>query len=229
MAVALAQAGASVILWGRRATALHRVAHVVRAFGCQALVQRVDVTNPTTVRAAVAAARRRFGRIDCLVNNAGIWGGDPLIRLSLATWSRVLTTDLTSLFLVSQAVVPSMIRRRYGKIINISSTSGILAHPDGGAYCTAKAGVIHLTRVMALEWGPYGIRVNSVAPGLFRTDLTADVFADRRWIAKRVREVPLRRFGEPDDLAGLIVFLASHGSDHLTGQTIVIDGGASLI
>ncbi len=104
----------------------------------------------------------------------------------------------------------------------------VLAHPDGAAYCAAKAGVMQLTRVMAVEWGPYGVRVNGIAPGLFRTDMTREVFADRAWIDKRKRQVPLRRFGEPEDLAGLAVFLSSSSSDHITGQTIVIDGGASL-
>jgi len=192
------------------------------------LTQCVDVTNPRQVRQAVAQATRRFGRLDILVNNAGIWDGDPLTKLRLQAWSRVVTTDLTSVFLVSQAAAPAMIRRRYGKIINISSTSGILAHPDGAAYCAAKAGVMHLTRVMAVEWGPSGIRVNCIAPGTFRTDMTADVFADRRWVARRLQTIPLRRFGKPQDLAGLVVFLASPDSDHITGQTIVIDGGASL-
>jgi len=121
-----------------------------------------------------------------------------------------------------------MVRRRRGAIVHISSTSGILAHPDGSAYGSAKAAVIHLTRVMAVELGPSNIRVNSIAPGLFETDMTRDVFADRAWITKRRRQIPLRRFGRPDDLQGLIVFLASDAARHITGQTIVIDGGASL-
>ena len=228
MAVALAQAGASVVLWARRSTHLMRVAGAVRALGRPSLAQRVNVTDPVAVRRAVQQTLARFGRIDILVNNAGIWGGDPVVRLSRRVWSEVLDTNLTSVFLVSQAVAPGMIRRGYGKIINISSTSGLLAHPEGAAYCAAKAGLMHLTRVMAVEWGPHGVRVNGIAPGLFRTDMTADVFADRRWLARRRQLVPLRRFGEPSDLAGLVVFLASRGSDHLTGQTIVIDGGAAL-
>jgi len=228
MAEALARAGCSLVLWARTPATLERVAHRLRGRGREVLTQCVDVTNPRQVRQAVAQATRRFGRLDILVNNAGIWDGDPLTKLRLQAWSRVVTTDLTSVFLVSQAAAPAMIRRRYGKIINISSTSGILAHPDGAAYCAAKAGVMHLTRVMAVEWGPSGIRVNCIAPGTFRTDMTADVFADRRWVARRLQTIPLRRFGKPQDLAGLVVFLASPDSDHITGQTIVIDGGASL-
>lgn len=228
MAVALAQAGCSLVLWARHAAKLKTVARRCQSWGRPVLIQQVDVTAPAQVRRAVAQALRRFGRLDVLINNAGIWDGDWLTTLRLEAWSRVMATDLTSVFVVSQAAVPSMIRRRYGKIINISSTSGILAHPHGAAYGAAKAGVMHLTRVMAVEWGPYGIRVNSVAPGTFRTGMTADVFADRAWVARRARQIPLRRFGEPEDLAGLVVFLASPASDHITGQTIVIDGGASL-
>ncbi|MBI3324868.1 MAG: glucose 1-dehydrogenase [Candidatus Omnitrophica bacterium] len=228
MAVALAEAGCSLVLWARHAATLKTVGRHLESLGRPVLIQQVDVTAPAQVRRAVARALRRFGRLDVLINNAGIWEGDWLTTLSIEAWSRVMATDLTSVFVVSQAAVPSMIRRRYGKIINISSTSGILAHPHGAAYCAAKAGVMHLTRVMAVEWGPYGIRVNSIAPGTFRTGMTADVFADRAWVARRVRQIPLRRFGEPEDLAGLVVFLASSASDHITGQTIVIDGGASL-
>ncbi|MBI3320070.1 MAG: SDR family oxidoreductase, partial [Candidatus Omnitrophica bacterium] len=225
----LAQAGATMVLWARQADRLARVARTIRALGRQAIIQCVDVTDPQAVRRAVRQMRRRVPRVDILVNNAGVWGGDPLVRLSLKTWSRVLATDLTSVFVVSQAVAPIMIRQRYGKIINISSTSAILAHPEGAAYCAAKAGVVQLTRVMAVELGPAGIRVNSIAPGLFHTDMTAGVFANRTWLAKRRWQIPLRRFGRPEDLGGLAVFLASAGSDHLTGQTIVIDAGASLM
>lgn len=229
MARALAQAGASLILWGRRESSLAAVARSLDASGRRHLIQRVDVTNPRAIRRAAAALRRRPGRLDILINNAGIWDGDLFPRLRLATWSNVLSADLTSVVLVSQALLPLMARRRYGKIIHISSTSGLLVHPHGAAYGAAKAGLIHLTRIMAVELGPRGIRVNSIAPGLFRTDMTADVFADRAWIARRQRRLPLRRFGEPDDLGGLAVFLASPASDHITGQTIVIDGGASLV
>ena len=228
MAVALAQAGASVVVWARQTARLARVERTLRALGRSHLAQGVNVTNPHAIRRAVSQALRRFQHVDILINNAGVWGGDPVLTLDLKVWSAVLTADLTSVFLVSQAVIPSMINRGYGKIINISSTSGILAHPDGAAYCAAKAGVMQLTRVMAVEWGPYGVRVNGIAPGLFRTDMTREVFADRAWIDKRKRQVPLRRFGEPEDLAGLAVFLSSSSSDHITGQTIVIDGGASL-
>ena len=121
-----------------------------------------------------------------------------------------------------------MIRRRYGKIITIASTSGVMALPHSAAYGTVKAGLFHLTRILAVEWGPYGVRVVGIAPGVFRTRMTRDLFADARWRRRRQAEIPLRRFGEPEDLGGLAVFLASGASDHITGQTIIIDGGASL-
>ncbi len=228
IAVALAEAGASIIAWARHRPGLTRLERTLRAHGTPVLTQLVDVTKPRVIRHALIHARKQFPRLDVLVNNAAIWAGDPLITLTSKTWHAVLESDLTSVFLVSQAVAPTMIRQGYGKIITISSTSAFLAHLDGGPYCAAKAGVVHLTRVMAREWGPHGIRVNSIAPGLFRTDMTADVFEDHRWIARRQQQVPLRRFGEPQDLGGLAVFLASAASDYVTGQTIVIDGGALL-
>lgn len=240
MAQALAEAGASLILWGRDVRALTRQTTRIRrslprAAGAQAspassrvILQRVDVTQPPMVHRAVRSALRVFGHIDVLINNAGIWGGDEALRLPRRVWHEVIETDLTSVFFVSQAVVPSMIRRRYGKIINVASTAGVMALPHAAAYGSAKAGLFHLTRILAVEWGPYGVRVTGIAPGLFRTAMTRELFADRRWSRMRQAEIPLRRFGEPDDLEGLVVFLASSASDHITGQTIIIDGGASL-
>ena len=230
MAQAVADAGADLILWGRtRARLAAQAARIRRrAPRCRVMIQAVDVTHAGRVRQAVAEARAAFRRIDVLVNNAGIWDGDAARRLTRRQWDAVLETDLTSAFFVSQAVAPAMLRRGYGKIINIASTSGVLALPHGAAYGSAKAALIHLTRILAVEWGPRGIRVVGIAPGLFRTDMTRDLYADTAWRRRREAEIPLRRFGEPDDLAGLAVFLASAASDHITGQTIIIDGGACL-
>lgn len=228
MAQACARAGATLILWARDARALTRQATQLRAASSRLLIQSVDVTRHTRVRSAVRAALDTFGHIDVLINNAGIWDGDEARTLSRRSWDAVITTDLTSVFFVSQMVAPSMIRRRYGKIINVASTSGVLALPHGAAYGSAKAGLMHLTKILAVEWGPYGVRVVGIAPGIFRTRMTRDLFADRRWSLARQAEIPLRRFGEPEDLGGLAVFLASSASDHMTGQTVIIDGGASL-
>lgn len=228
MAQALAEAGADLILWARDERALERQAARVGATGRRVLIHPVDVTDQLRVRRALRRALRRFHHLDILINNAGIWGGDAALRLRPMTWDRVVETDLTSVFFVSQAVAPSMIRRGYGKILNVASTSGVMALPQSAAYGTVKAGLFHLTRILAVEWGPYGIRVMGVAPGVFRTDMTRDMFADRRWMRRRLAEIPLRRFGEPADLGALAVFLASRASDHLTGQTVIIDGGASL-
>lgn len=250
IASAFAEAGADLILWARHARRLERHADTLRSSEPQAsphdrrggrlsgaparrtprhvLAHVVDVTDRASVRRAVHTALRRFGHIDVLVNNAGIWDGDAALTLTRRAWDRVVETDLTSVFFVSQTVAPAMIKQGYGKIINLASTAGVLAILHGGAYGTVKAGLMHLTRILAVEWGPYGIRVNGIAPGVFRTDMTRDLFADRRWARNRQAEIPLRRFGEPDDIKGLTLFLASRASDHLTGQTIIIDGGACL-
>ncbi len=228
MARALAQAGADLILWARDARALTRTAATLPHGSQRVLTQVVDVTNQPAVRRAADAALRRFHHIEVLINNAGIWGGDEALRLDRRTWDDVVETDLTSVFFVSQTVARSMIKQRYGKIINVASTSGVMALPQSAAYGTVKAGLFHLTKILAVEWGPYGVRVMGIAPGVFRTDMTRDMFADHRWRRRRQAAIPLRRFGEPEDLGGLAVFLASGASDHLTGQTIIIDGGASL-
>jgi NAD(P)-dependent dehydrogenase (short-subunit alcohol dehydrogenase family) len=228
MSHALAQAGADLILWARDERRLERQAKALRVGSQRVLAQAVDVTNQPLVRRAIRVAIQRFGHIDVLINNAGLWGGDEALRLTRREWDDVVETDLTSVFFVSQAVVPSMIKRRYGKIINIASTAGVMALPHAAVYGTVKAGLMHLTRILAVEWGPYGVRVTGIAPGVFRTDMTRDMLADRTWSQRRQAEIPLRRFGEPQDLGGLAVFLASSASDHITGQTIIIDGGASL-
>lgn len=228
MAEALAHAGADLVVWSRNHRRLKQQAVRWRAIGRRIIAQPVDVTDQLQVRRALDAALRQVRHIDVLINNAGIWGGNEATRLDRSTWEAVLETDLTGAFFVSQAVARSMMRRRYGKVINIASTSGVMALPHSAAYGTAKAGLMHLTKILAVEWGPYGVRVMGIAPGVFRTDMTRSMFADRRWARARQAEIPLRRFGEPEDLAGLVVFLASRASDHLTGQTIMIDGGASL-
>ena len=228
MASALANAGADLILWARDARRLKQQAERLRAQAQRVVVQPVDVTHHLLLRRAVHSALEELGHIDILINNAGIWGGDEALTLGRRTWDAVIETDLTSAFFVSQAVAPSMIKRRYGKIINIASDAGVMAIPHGAAYGTAKAGLMHLTKILAVEWGPYGVRVVGIAPGVFRTDMTRDMYADHRWMKARQAEIPLRRFGEPNDLGGLAVFLASSASDHITGQTLIIDGGASL-
>lgn len=228
MSEALAQAGGDLIVWARHERPLQRQAKKLSALGSRVLAQPVDVTKQATVRSAVHRALKQFGRIDILLNNAGIWGGDEAFTFGRRVWEEVIGSNLTGAFFVSQAVAPSMARRGYGKIINVSSTSGVRAHEQGAAYGASKAALIHLTRILAVEWGRFGIRVTGIAPGLFRTDMTSEEFADRPWLTRRRAEVPLRRFGEPNDLAGLAIFLAASASDHLTGQTIVIDGGASL-
>ena len=228
MAGAVSRAGAEVILWSRNERRLMQRARELGFPARRILPQRVDVTDHRGVRRALRAALRHMGRIDVLINNAGIWAGDEALRLSRRDWDAVVETDLTSVFFVSQAVAPAMIRRRYGKVINVASTAGIMALPHAVAYGTVKAALFHLTKILALEWGPHGIRVMGIAPGMFRTGMTRNVLADRAWSRARQAEIPLRRFGDPRDLDGLAIFLASAASDHLTGQTIVIDGGASL-
>ena len=158
MAAALSDAGADLILWARDSRRLARQAKLLtRAHpSCRILSEAVDVTHHAQVRRAVRNALRHCGRIDVLINNAGVWGGDEALRLDRGTWDRVLETDLTSVFFVSQTVVSSMIKQRYGKIITVASTAGLMALPHGAAYGTVKAALLHLTRILAVEWSGVG-------------------------------------------------------------------------
>jgi 3-oxoacyl-[acyl-carrier protein] reductase len=165
-----------------------------------------------------------------LVNNAGVWEGSYLVRLRKEDWDQVLKVNLTGAYLMAKAAGKVMLKQRSGKIINISSISGFKPAQQSLAYAATKAAIIQMTRVIALELGPAGIRVNAIAPGFFDTDMTRryqDADA-KEALEVYVSKIPLRRYGQPEDLKGLVVFLASAASDHITGQTIAIDGGESL-
>ena len=229
MAVALAEAGADVAVLARHRSELGATARHIRSLGRRSLVLVADVSSPAQVRRAFARLARAWRRLNILINNAGVWDGGPLIALTPERWRRVLDVNVGGVFLCAQQAARLMIRQHGGAIINISSVSGIQAHEEGAAYCASKAAVLHATRVMALEWGRRGIRVNAIGPGLFQTRMTQDVINDRRWIRKFTRRVPLGRYGQPEDLAGAVVFLASDASRHLTGQTLFVDGGSSIV
>ena len=181
------------------------------------------------MKGIVDSAHKALGRIDILVNNAGVWEGTFFFRLPKADWEKVLSVNLTGTFLMAKAVSKVMMKQRSGKIIQMSSTQGLRGGPEAFAYSAAKAGIIQMTQVMAIELGPFGIQVNAIAPGLFYTDMTKKYIADEAALKAFLARVPSRRYGKPEDLAGLVIFLAAKASDHITGQTIVIDGGQTLL
>ena len=221
LARALAAAGARVAINGRTSDAVDAVVAGIEG----AIAAPFDVTDEKAVRGAVDA----LGPVDVLVNNTGVTIRQPLVELELADWQRLLDVNLTGAFLVARAVAPGMIERGSGKVVNVCSVMSELARPSTGAYAATKGALKMLTRTMCAEWGPHGIQANGIAPGWFRTDLTEPLQADAAFDAWLRGRVPTGRWGEPDELAGAVVFLASPASDFVNGQILIVDGGLSAV
>jgi gluconate 5-dehydrogenase len=185
----------------------------------------LDVADPEAVERGAA----EVGPLDILVNNAGIQHREPLLDLAAADWQRVLDTNLTSAFLVSRAFARGMVERGSGKIVNVASLQAELARPGIAAYAAAKGGLKMLTQSMCAEWGPAGVQANAIAPGYFATDLTRALVDDERfseWVRGRT---PAGRWGQVDELVGVLLFLASPASDYVCGQMLYVDGGMSAV
>ncbi|MEN2975204.1 MAG: glucose 1-dehydrogenase [Candidatus Caldarchaeales archaeon] len=229
-AEALAEAGARVVLLARREEKLRRVVEKLRRENYVADFLVCDITLEEEVKHAVRSTIDKMGSIDILVNNAGITYASPSTEMKIADWRRVLEVNLTGMFLFSREFAKAVIKTgRGGKIINISSVYGIIADATPEApYFTSKAGVIGLTRQLALEWAPHKINVNAIAPGFFPSEMTAPFIKDLDALSYTLSRIPVHRIGLPKDLKGVIVFLASNASDYITGQVIVVDGGWSL-
>ena len=225
VALALAAAGADVALGARSAGDLKVVADEIAGLGRRALPVPLDVTDSSSVDDAVAAVADGLGGLDVLVNNAGIVHSQPVLETSDEDWDRVLSTNLRGVFLCSRAAGRVLTAQRSGKVINMASHFGIMATPAHGPYCASKAGILQLTRVLALEWAPFNVQVNAIAPGYVATDLNAETRSDAALTDKILRRIPARRMAEPDEIGPLAVLLASAASDFMTGSTLVIDGG----
>jgi gluconate 5-dehydrogenase len=221
LAQALAEAGARVAINSRSAEAAGAVA--------AAIERAVPVACDVTDDAAVVSAVESLGAVDILVNNTGIALRRPLVELELDEWRRLLDVNLTSAFLVSRAVAPGMIERGRGKIVNVCSLMSELARPTTGGYAATKGALKMLTRSMCAEWAQHGIQANGIAPGYFRTDLTEPLQADRQFDGWLRGRVPAGRWGEPAELGGAVVFLASSASDFVNGQLLFVDGGLSAV
>ncbi|MBI5522584.1 MAG: glucose 1-dehydrogenase [Desulfarculus sp.] len=224
----LAKAGADLALCGRNAADLERVAGQIRDLGRQAQGFHLDVLSKTNVHEGVASILDHFGRVDILVNNAGVNNRQPVLEFPEEAWDLILATNLKGYFLVSQAVAPQMLERGYGKIINMSSILGAVGLPGQVAYASSKGGVDQLTKVMALEWAKLGVRVNAVAPTYFETELVKPLRNDPERFNFINERTPMGRWGYPQELEGLVIFLAAQASDFITGQTIYIDGGWTI-
>lgn len=226
VALALADAGADVALGLREPDGAANLVAEIETMGRRALAVRMDVRQPEESRAAVAAVLAAFGRLDILVNNAGLGPANPAEDVTEADFDLTMDVNVRGLFFASQAAGRVMIDRGYGRIVNLSSQAGFVALPAESIYCTSKAAVAHLTKCLAVEWGRHGITVNAVAPTFIRTDGTAADLADPVFEADvRDRIAGLHRIGEPMDVAGGVVFLASPAASLVTGATLLIDGG----
>ncbi len=231
IAVALAAHGARVTLLGRSAGPLQ--ATVARLGGAAGFVT-ADVTDPAAVAAAVAAARARAGDIDILVNNAGQAASAPFLKTDAALWNRMIEVNLSGVLHLSQAVLPAMIARRHGRIVNVASTAGMVGYAYCTAYCAAKHGVIGLTRALALELVQHDITVNAVCPGYSDTEMVRDAIANIREktgrseaeaLASLVVHNPQRRLIRPEEVANAVAWLCQPGTESVTGQSIAIAGG----
>lgn len=227
-ALALAQAGASVVVTeilprldaGESTAALAR-----QEFQAEALAAPLDVTDRQSIDALVRTVVDRFGQIDILVNNAGINTPQYALDVTEEAWDSILNVDLKGLFFTTQAVGREMVKRKSGKIVNIASQMGVVGYFKRAAYGAAKAGVVNLTRVLAVEWAQHGIRVNCIGPTFLETPLTAPFFEEAGYRKEILDRIPLGYIGKPADIAGAVVYLASPASDLVTGHTLLVDGG----
>lgn len=228
MAEGLAEMGANLVLCARKKERCQQAAEDLQKLGVKTLALSCDVKNPADIHQVVDATMTQFGRIDILINNAGTSWGAPVEEMRLEHWNKVIETNLTGTFLFSQAVGKIMIGQRRGKIINIASVAGLRgASPEFQAigYHASKGGVIIFTKDLACKWGIHNIQVNSIAPGWFPTNMSQVLIERNKDVF--LKAIPLRRFGNENDLKGAAVYLASAASDFVTGHVLVVDGGQS--
>jgi NAD(P)-dependent dehydrogenase (short-subunit alcohol dehydrogenase family) len=228
IAAAMGAAGAHVIVSGRDEGLAKEVAKVIEASGGRAGHIAADLADDDVVHDLIPRIEAQFGRLDILVNNAGIDADNPLVNHPLEDWRRVLKVNLEVPFRLSQAVAPHFFEKGKGVIINVASVLGLVAGQEAAAYVPAKHGLVGLTKLMALEWANQGVRVNAIAPGLIQTDMTKYVWGSEGGQAYVKSRIPVRRIGQPADIGGVAVFLASDAADFIHGETIVVDGGSLL-
>jgi gluconate 5-dehydrogenase len=224
---ALARAGADLAITSREVDALTGFADEIRSLGRKAFCMDLNVRDHASIQRAVALVEEHFGQIDILVNNAGCNIRKPALDVTWEDWNTILDTNLRGSFFVAQAVARGMIRRGYGRIINIGSVTSVAGYAGLGPYGASRGGIRQLTMSLADDWGSKGVTVNCLAPGWFKTNQNQVLYENAAWVEYITDRIPVKRPGRPDDLDGAIVFLASEASRYVTGQTLLVDGGIS--
>lgn len=227
MGRALAKAGADLIITSRSKDSLSEFKAEIEALGRKAFPVELNVTDYDSIQRMAADVESNCGAIDILVNNAGCNRRKPAMEVTWDDWNTVLDTNLRGTFFVSQAIASGMIERGYGRIINMGSVTCVAGYAGLGPYGASRGGVKQLTMSLADDWGKHGITVNCIAPGWFKTAQNAVLYEDEGWVEYLCERIPLNRPGQPHDLDGAIVFLASDASEYITGQTLLVDGGVS--
>jgi NAD(P)-dependent dehydrogenase (short-subunit alcohol dehydrogenase family) len=225
LAVGLAEAGADVVATGRRAALVAEVADEIEARGRRTLRQPCDVAERASLEALRDATLGAFGKVDVLVNCAGKTKRTPTLEIREAEWNDIIETNLTGTLRACQVFAPPMLAAGYGRIVNIGSLSTFVALYEVAAYAASKAAVASLTKSLALEWGPRGVCVNAIAPGVFRTDINRALLDGTARGREFLQRTPMKRFGNVDELVGAAVFLASESASFVNGEILVVDGG----
>jgi NAD(P)-dependent dehydrogenase (short-subunit alcohol dehydrogenase family) len=225
LALGLAHAGAQVALTGRKEETLGEVAQQIEALGSMAVVERIDVTDSDSIRLGIGNSARQMEGLDILINNAGYENVRQSFEVTSELWDAILDTNLKGAFFCSQTAAKTMAAAGGGAIVNVCSLTSSIGVPTAVPYTSSKSGLLGMTRALAVEWAPKGIRVNAIAPGYFRTAMTDVFFQNEDWSASMQAKIPLARFGHVQDLIGAVVFLCSGAAAYITGQMITIDGG----
>lgn len=224
---ALARAGAHIAMTSRDEASLAAFAEEIEALGSRTCSVALDVRDVPSIREAVALVENQLGPIEILVNNAGCNIRKPALDVTLDDWNTILDTNLRGSFFVAQAVAAGMVKRGYGRIINIGSVTAVAGYAGLGPYGASRGGIRQMTMSLADDWGKHGITVNCLAPGWFKTAQNKVLYDNEEWVKYLCDRIPLKRPGRPDDLDGAVVFLASEASGYITGQTLLVDGGIS--
>ena len=228
MARALARAGADIAITSRDQGRLAETEKDIQDIGGRVFSVELDVLNLSSIQSAVEKVESHFGRLDVLVNNAGCNVRRRALEVTAEDWDKVVNTNLRGAFFVAQAAARIMKAQHWGRVINIGSVTCVAGYAGMGPYCASRGGIKQLTMSLAHDWAEYGITVNCLAPGWFKTEQSRMLYEDETWLSMLKERIPMARPGRPDDLDGMVVFLASESSRYITGQTYLVDGGVSI-